>query len=407
MRILIGGVPFGRDNVGDEAILACQVGILREACPGAELTVSTDDGERTATKLGVRTVELFGFAPPWTKARLEEELARHDLFYWGGATGLSDYPHIPLSILDVAIQRGLRTVLFGVGMNDELNPVHARLLPGKRRTLLRAMSKLTLGRRDWVAAWEQRREQRIRASIARLLNSVDLAVLRDPESYTQVILSGARPRPHLLVGADPAVLLPSAPWKDTLWPVQVLDALHRSGRRIGFCISAQREVADTAGLVRLLDRLVEAGERTLFLIPMNPVTDAELMAGLHARMRHKARAVVVSGRYEPEEIQALAAKMDVVVSSRLHLLILAANNHVPIVGISRGSKVDYFLKPYGLTAAGTVEACDFTALAAEIERLLDGRAAFEEQSRRVRHELLGRLDLARAALGGLMKEMGG
>jgi hypothetical protein len=60
-----------------------------------------------------------------------------------------------------------------------------------------------------------------------------------------------------------------------------------------------------------------------------------------------------------------------------------------------------------LTAAGTVEACDFTALAAEIERLLDGRAAFEEQSRRVRHELLGRLDLARAALGGLMKEMGG
>lgn len=29
-RILVGGVPFGRDNVGDEAILECVVEIVSE-----------------------------------------------------------------------------------------------------------------------------------------------------------------------------------------------------------------------------------------------------------------------------------------------------------------------------------------------------------------------------------------
>ncbi len=52
-KILIGGVPFGRDNVGDEAILECIVSIVRSVCPDSEIWVSTDDREATEKKLKV------------------------------------------------------------------------------------------------------------------------------------------------------------------------------------------------------------------------------------------------------------------------------------------------------------------------------------------------------------------
>ena len=61
MRILLGGIPLGCDNIGDEAIIACVVKMLKESLPDAELTVATAD-PNTAERLGVGTVPPFGFA---------------------------------------------------------------------------------------------------------------------------------------------------------------------------------------------------------------------------------------------------------------------------------------------------------------------------------------------------------
>jgi polysaccharide pyruvyl transferase WcaK-like protein len=131
---------------------------------------------------------------------------------------------------------------------------------------------------------------------------------------------------------------------------------------------------------------------------MNPITDALLMRGLRDAMRQPERALVVEGRYEPGEILTVAGTLDVVAASRLHLLILASILHVPIIGISRGSKVDNFLEPFGLTSVGSVESCDFGRLEGEFRRLLDDRAGFERRSRQVRQELLTRLERARVRL---------
>jgi polysaccharide pyruvyl transferase WcaK-like protein len=181
MRILIGGVPFGRNNVGDEAILECVVRIVREACPCAELTVSTDDGPATAARLGVKTVELFGFEPPYRRCRMEEEIAAHEVFIWGGATGLSDYPEIPTEMLRIAQRAGRRTVMWAVGMNDVLNPAKYRL-GGRRRILLAVAGRLTGGMWDAVGWKERGMERRARGRIAGALEACDLAVVRDPAS---------------------------------------------------------------------------------------------------------------------------------------------------------------------------------------------------------------------------------
>jgi len=396
MKILLGGVPFGRNNVGDEAILECVVKIVRKARPDAQLTVSTDDGVATAAKLGVRTVSLFGFAPPYSQEEMTQELRAHDVFIWAGATGLSDYPEIPTSMFRIAQAAGRKTILWSVGMNDELNPAKYRVLPGRLRTLLTVLQAVTLGCFDAIAWEERRRKARAKACIVQALAGATLAVVRDPESAEQLQACGVQC--EVVVGADSALLMEPAPVASVHMSAELRTALEGDFPRIGFCVSAQRAIRGEERLMALFDRVVAERNARIVFIPMNPVTDAALMAGLRQRMKNPESAFVLEGRYEPAEILAVASRMDVIASSRLHLLFFASILHVPVIGISRGSKVDNFLAPFGLRSVGSVEACDFDALLSETLRLLDNKPAFQERSRVVRQEQLARLDTAREQL---------
>jgi len=403
MKILLGGVPFGRNNVGDEAILECIVGIIRDIRPEATITVSTDDPDATAAKLGVETVQLFGFEPPFSQTLMEECLAVSDVFIWAGATGLSDYPEIPLAMLEIAHRTGTKTVVWGVGMNDELNPVMYRLQPGKRRTLLNILSRLTLRRIDFTRRMEQESEDRTRNKIVEQLNAADLVMLRDPETLTAVHACGDVP--GAMVGADSAELLLPETWEDIRLSAPEKEILGSDARKIGLCISAQRQLVHERELIDFLDRLAESQHRIVFL-PMNPLTDAELMKKLRGRMKNRDHSVVIEGRREPREILAIAGRLDLVISSRLHLLILASILHVPIIGISRGSKVDNFLAPFGQMSAGTVDQCDFDHMQSELDRLIECRAEFKVVSAAVHEMLLQRLDIAKGKLAALLESVG-
>jgi polysaccharide pyruvyl transferase WcaK-like protein len=399
IKILLGGVPFGRDNVGDEAILECVIRIIRAACPAAAITVSTHTPAATAAKFGVETVQLFGFDPPFSQTLMEERLAAADVFIWPGATGLSDYPEIPLAMLEIAHRAGTKTVVWGVGMNTEFNPYLYRILPGKRRTLLNLLSASTLRRIDFVRRREAQRENRVRAKIVEQLNLADLVMLRDPETLAAVHACGNVPR--AIVGADSAELLEPAAWENILLSREARAILESDARKVGLCISAQRQLVHEQALVEFLDRLVEQDHRIVFL-PMNHKTDAAVMERLQSRMKNRGGSVVVGGRREPGEILAIAGKLDMVISSRLHLLILASILHVPIIGISRGSKVDNFLAPFGHTSAGTVDECDFDHMQRELDRLIGFRAEFEIASTAVHEMLLQRLETAQARLATVL-----
>jgi polysaccharide pyruvyl transferase WcaK-like protein len=397
--IFLGGVPFGRNNVGDEAILECVVGILREVSPGCRITVSTDRPRETAERLGVDTVPLFGFAPAYSKAEMEECIARADVFMWPGATGLSDYPEIPLAMLEVAHRAGTRTVVWGVGMNDALNPYIYSVLPGKKKMLLSLLTALSFGRVDFVKRMEQRAETRAKAKIVEELNRCDLVVLRDPETLAAVHACGDVP--GALVGADSAELLTPAPWEGIELSSEARQMLESRSRKIGLCISAQRQIAHKKELVDFLDRLADRDYRIVFL-PMNHSTDAPLMEKLRGQMKNHVHSVVIGGHRTPREILAIAGGLDLVISSRLHLLILASVLHVPIIGISRGSKVDNFLTPFGHVSAGSVDDCDFDHMQSELDRLIDSRVEFEEISTAVHEMLLQRLAEAKVRLAELL-----
>ncbi|OQA87416.1 MAG: Polysaccharide pyruvyl transferase [Lentisphaerae bacterium ADurb.Bin242] len=80
MKIFLGGIPLGCDNIGDEAILACAVEILRRNFPDCPITVCTADRENTAKLLSVETAPLFGFDPAASLEEFQRLAARHDLY---------------------------------------------------------------------------------------------------------------------------------------------------------------------------------------------------------------------------------------------------------------------------------------------------------------------------------------
>ncbi|OQA87417.1 MAG: Polysaccharide pyruvyl transferase [Lentisphaerae bacterium ADurb.Bin242] len=290
-------------------------------------------------------------------------------------------------------------MLWGVGMDSELNPAFYRVR-GRRKQLLSLASAFCLRSIDFVEKYEDFLASRTRKRLADILKQCLLVVVRDPQTALELSRCGFH---NAVIGADSAILLRETPQDQVVREPGI--------HRIGFCISAQRQVEDISPLTALLDRLLADDSNRIVFIPMNPKTDHELMDGLRAKLKRPDHAFLLENCPEPGRVQSVAANCDVVVSSRLHLLILAANAGTPIVGISRGSKVDNFLSNFGLTPAGTVRNCDFNRIYENVMSFRDNAAAFRKTAAEIHQKLLNRLSsaehLLREAVGKNSTKSGG
>ncbi len=360
MKILLGGIPLGCDNIGDEAIIACVVKMLKESLPGVELTVATADPS-TADRLAVSVCPVFGFLDVGY-AGFADVVRQHDAYVWCGATGLSDYPHVALNLLETAQKEGVPTFVWGVGMDDELNPVFFKV-HGKRKMLLSAFGL--------VPRYEKFLRARLEKRIASMLPKCKGVWLRDPESMQMLASMGFA---GAGVAADTAILLKS-PCERKL----------RSRKTLGLCISTQRQVADIEGVKRMIRAVRESGADVMG-IPMNPKTDRRLLESLGVEC--------IAGD-TPEAVMEAAAKCDVVLSSRLHLLILAANAGTPGLGIARGSKLANWLANFGRTVEGSVYDCDWSKVTDRVLASFEDCGEWDRIRADAYERLGGRLEKAR------------
>jgi len=254
---------------------------------------------------------------------------------------------------------------------------------------------------DLRSVWERHLICRMRRRIERVVGRCELIILRDADSLAELKKCGNFPQAK--VGADSAILQKSTlaealPWRTG----EERQAFYAGKQRVALCLSAQSPVGEIDKFVVWMDGIAVANPNILFvMIPMNPVTDYAVMAGLQAKLKRPASALLVQF-IEPEDVQTVVGECHLVISSRLHLMILGLNDLVPAIGIERGSKIRNFLSPFGLDCCGSTDKIDFKYLTKRTDALLE-HTDFAAAAAPVRERLLQSLADAEQKLQALLK----
>lgn len=322
---------YGMGNSGDEAILDAIVAEMRAIDPLMPLTVMTRDPAGASARLGLTAVHTFNFP------RFLAVMRRRALYINGGGSLIQDvtsrrslwYYHFTLR---AAKRLGCKVMMYGCGIGPVKRP------GGVERT-------------------------------RRVLNScVDAITLREPDSIEELARFGVT-KPEIILASDPALTLPSAPAEEVDAALEAAGAAP-GGKYICFALRLWPGFGEKAGVFAAAARHAhEAYGLTPVFLPINHLDDGQA-AALVAEKLGDTPHVLLPGPMSSALVIGLMSRMQVVVSMRLHGLIFAAGQGVPLIGVSYDPKVTAFLR---CVDAGCVPLEGLEE--GELCRLIDGAAA--------------------------------
>lgn len=347
---------YGRGNSGDEAILTAILQELRAIDPDLPLWVMTRKPKDTRLQHRVNAVYTFN-VPGFTR-----RMAHCRLYINGGGSLMQDVTSrrslwFYLYTLDAAKRKGCKVMMYGCG----IGPINY--------------------------AYNRRRTHRT------INRSVDVITLRDRSSLEELTGIGVD-KPKLIVAADPTVILPPAPPEvaDGLLEAAGLSPSDRQ-HYLGISVRPWPGFDEKAAVfAEAADYAYERYGLIPVFLPIEARLDIAAAQQVAAHIK-SAPYAILSGSSSSQNTIALFARMDVVLSMRLHALVFAAGHGVPTVGAVYDPKVSSFLDSLGqdlytpfyrLTAhdlkthldAAVARIQDRPRLEAEVRKLL----ALEEQN---------------------------
>lgn len=304
--VLICGA-YGRGNSGDNAILDAIIEQLRHIDPDLPLCALSRKPKETRLCAGIDAVYTFNIF------KIGRRLRRAKLYVSGGGTLMQDATstrsllYYLLSIRQ-AKWNGCRVMLYGCGIGPISRPRNRR----------RAAKTL-----DGCA---------------------DIISARDRYSLETLQELGVT-KPEIHLNADPALLI-DPPETDEL-----RGYLRRSGIQEGkqYVMVALRPWQGFEERVGAFAAACEYAHREYGLVPllyaMEPARDESAARAVAEKLR--CPHLLLSAGTNGSEVLALVRRMSLVVSMRLHTLIFASGQGVPMVGVVYDPKVSGFLDYLG------------------------------------------------------------
>jgi polysaccharide pyruvyl transferase CsaB len=336
---------YGHGNAGDEAILEALVAQVRSIDPTLDITVLSRLPEETAKKHGVRSIHTFDFRA------LRTYLKGAALYINGGGSLIQDVTSrrsllYYLFTLFAAKKSGARVIMYGCG----IGPV--------TRFGDKAVTRWVLNR------------------------NVDIITLREPDSMAELASYGVT-KPQIILSADPALTLPSASESEINAAMESF-GLSPNGKYICFCLRRWRGFEERAHIfAEAADYAREKYALTPVFLSINHRSDGEAADSAAAYM--KSAPVILREPMPTGVTIGIMSRMAAVVSMRLHGLIFAAGNGVPLVGVSYDPKVTAFLDYIGEENCFELENLEADALCRAIDRALcdGGREKRTEKAERL------------------------
>lgn len=322
---------YGSNNTGDEALATVIVEQLKKR-GFTDLVALSTDTDKTSALLGIPTTSRSVFDMRTLRAMVGAKA----LILGGGGLiqdGTSVY-NLPIYAIYVVLARLLGVKVIGWGLGAEplwtlLGRLLARFICGSsvhfsvRDRLSKRLLERAGVRSDLV---------KVTADPAMLLKPAPIEEDWPPDGRPTIIFC-LRHLPVIEPGFSPAYVLP-------------VSVRHRLG------LEQKQEPGRVEGLVEALARGIKVAVQELgarvALLPLWPgrddemldvVEDAALKMGVPAEAMHRARFEPTPGNFA-----GYVGKADLLVSMRLHALIFAASQGVPMLAVSYARKVRGFMQ---------------------------------------------------------------
>lgn len=315
--VLICGA-YGKGNAGDDSILDAILGQMRSIDPDIPAYVLSRNPKETKQRYRVGSYHTFD-------PRFVLRMCRTKLYINGGGSLIQDVTStrsLRYYLMNIALAKrcGNPVLMYGCG----IGPVS---LPKNRKKAGKVIDRY-----------------------------VDLITLRDPQSEQELRSMGVN-KPQIRITADPALLLEPA----------------QPSRVEGFMISQGMDPEGSYALFVLrpwqgfedvcpdFAKTAEALYEQKGLVPVFLALEAgrDLPVSRQAAELVKCPHHVFAAPKDGNLIVGLMAKMQVVISMRLHALIFAAGQGIPLVGVVYDPKVSGFLDY--LKQENYVNLCDADA----------------------------------------------
>lgn len=349
-KIAISGY-YGFQNSGDEAVLQSILLALQAEGEAqgirVEPIVLSADPAWTERTYGVRAV------PRMKLGEVAAALRQCDGLISGGgsllqdATGALTIPYY-LTILQLALWFGKPTFIYAQG----IGPVNRRLYDPFIRGIFKRSRYLSV--RDQESA---ELLQRMGVPAAR----IDVV----PDPVMGLRLRESAERKSGKEGQAPVVGISVRYWN--------------------------KERAELNALAETLKQVLSLSERevTLRFLPFHLPSDVEASGYVMERLRElsvePSRLQLVSGVTHPQDMLAEVSACDVLIGMRLHSLIYAASQSVPLAGLSYDPKIDQFLHRLDMRASASTSTdgteFDPGRVAGEVLELLEHGEAWKAAKR--------------------------
>ena len=331
---------YGRGNAGDDAILEAILQEMRAIDPDMPITVLTKDPKATRLTYRVRTAGRMDVLT-WKKAM------RHaGLYINGGGSLIQDVTSrrslwFYLHNIQAAHKAGCKVQMYGCGIGPVLREQHRKLA-------------------------------------ASVLNaSVDVITLREPDSLKELQSMGVT-KPEILLTADPALTLPAAS-EDEIDSVLLRAGIPPHGKYLCFALRNWKGFEDKAPLFA---QAAKYAYETYGLTPVFAAVEKHLdpVAGRLAAAGLDIPHYFLDDAGSAGTIIGALSRMQAVVSMRLHALIFAAGQGIPLAGVVYDPKVSAFLRYIGQENFLDLDALTADALKAMIDRMVSSPISPEEQA---------------------------
>ena len=331
---------YGRGNAGDDAILEAILQEMRAIDPDMPITVLTKDPKATRLTYRVRTAGRMDVLT-WKKAM------RHaGLYINGGGSLIQDVTSrrslwFYLHNIQAAHKAGCKVQMYGCGIGPVLREQHRKLA-------------------------------------ASVLNaSVDVITLREPDSLKELQSMGVT-KPEILLTADPALTLPAAS-EDEIDSVLLRAGIPPHGKYLCFALRNWKGFEDKAPLFA---QAAKYAYETYGLTPVFAAVEKHLdpVAGRLAATGLDIPHYFLDDAGSAGTIIGALSRMQAVVSMRLHALIFAAGQGIPLAGVVYDPKVSAFLRYIGQENFLDLDALTADALKAMIDCMVSSPISPEAQA---------------------------